>query len=199
MLSSPAYPSAIYAYIFTAAFWCWIAFEAWVFARERGAARDSSRDRGSTLLLMLLLTVGMTLALNLPQLAPALNVRTFFKALFTLGMALVLGGLLFRLWAVRTLGRFFRTRVMIQEQHRLITSGPYRYLRNPSYTAVLLILTGLGLAIGNWLSALVLFATGVVAYAWRIAAIEEPALARQFGQQFDDYKKKTWALIPFIW
>lgn len=88
---------------------------------------------------------------------------------------------------------------MIQERHQLITSGPYKYLRNPSYTAVLVILMGLGLGIGNWLSILVLLAAGVLAYVSRVALVEERALVEQFGKEFQDYKKKTWALIPFIW
>ncbi len=199
MISSPAYPSTIYAVIYSAAFWCWILFEIWVFARERGAARGSSRDRGSTLFVTLLLFVGITLGLNLAHIATQFNIRSLFTAFFVLGIALVFGGLVFRLWAIQTLGEFFRTRVVIQEQHHLITSGPYKYLRNPSYTAILMVLLGLGFGTGNWLSALVFFATGVLAYGLRIVLVEERALAERFGQQFQDYKKRTWALIPFIW
>ena len=199
MISSVVYPSIVYALVFTASFWCWIFFEVWVFLRERGTARDSSRDRGSTFFVILILAVGLTLGLNFPHMVPQFNLLSFFPAFFVLGIALVIGGLFFRFWAIQTLGKFFRTRVMIQDEHRLITSGPYKYLRNPSYTALLLILPGFGFGIGNWLSALVLFAAGVIAYAWRIAVVEEPALAKQFGEEFQAYKKKTWALIPFIW
>jgi protein-S-isoprenylcysteine O-methyltransferase len=199
MISSIAYPSSVYTIIFTASFWAWIVFELWVFFRERGTARDSSRDRGSTFLVVFVLAVGITVAFNLPERAPQFNIHNFFAAFFALGILLIFGGIFFRFWAIRTLGKFFRTRVMIQEQHQLITSGPYRYLRNPSYTALLIILTGFGLGIGNWLSVLVLFAVGFADYAWRIARVEEPALAAQFGREFQDYKKKTWALIPFIW
>ncbi len=199
MLSFPAYPSTIYAIIFTVSFWSWILFEAWVFARERGAARDSSRDRGSTFLVILIVFIGVTLAINLPHIEPQLNMRSSFPLFFALGVLLTYAGILFRYWSVRTLGRFFRTRVMIQEQHQLITSGPYKYLRNPSYTAILAVLTGLGFETGNWLSVLALFAASVIAYAWRIARVEEPALAREFGAEFQAYKKRSWALIPFIW
>jgi protein-S-isoprenylcysteine O-methyltransferase Ste14 len=199
MISSIAYPSPIYAIIFTASFWSWIIFEIWVFLRERGTARDSSRDRGSTFLVTFVLAVGIALAFNLPEIAPQFNIQNFFTAFFALGILLIFSGMFFRLWAIRTLGKFFRTRVMIQEQHQLITSGPYQYLRNPSYTAILVILIGFGLGIGNWLSVLVLFAVGLADYGWRIARVEEPALAAQFGRAFQDYKKKTWALIPFIW
>jgi protein-S-isoprenylcysteine O-methyltransferase Ste14 len=199
MISSMAYPLAIYAIIYTVVFWGWIVFELWVFMRERGTARDSTRDRGSTFFVIIILGVGIALGLNLPHMAPQFNIRSFFAGFFALGIVLVLAGILFRFWAIQTLGRFFRTRVMIQEHHQLITSGPYKYLRNPSYTAILILLIGFGLGIGNWLSVLVFFAAGVIVYASRIALVEERALAAQFGQEFQDYKKKTWALIPFIW
>ena len=199
MLSSSAYPSTTYAIFFSIAFWAWILFEFWVFFRERGAARDRSSDRGSASLVIVLLIVGITAGLNLPQLAPQFNIRSLFPFFFALGIVLVFAGLLFRFWAIQTLGQFFRTQVMIQQEHRLITTGPYTYLRNPSYTAILVLLTGLGLAIGNWLSAVVLLATGILAYGLRIARVEERALAERFGQEFQDYRKKTWALIPFIW
>ena len=199
MISSITYPSTIYAPVYTASFWCWIIFELWVFVRERGTARDNSRDRGSTFFVIGILSVGIALGLNLPNIEPQFNIRTFFTTFFALGILLIFSGIIFRFWAIRTLGKFFRTRVMIQEQHQLITNGPYKYLRNPSYTAILIILIGFGLGIGNWLSILMFFAAGVVAYALRVALVEERALAEQFGTEFQDYKKKTWALIPFIW
>ncbi len=199
MISSTAYPSSIYAVIFTASFWCWILFEAWVLLRERGASRDSSRDRGSTFTVLMILGIGIALGLNMSQIVPQFNITTLFVAFFALGIAMIFGGMTFRLWSIQTLGRFFRTRVMIQEQHQFITAGPYKYLRNPSYTGVVVLLTGFGFALGNWISVLVFCATGIIAYAWRISRVEEPALAAQFGPEFQDYKKRTWALIPYIW
>jgi protein-S-isoprenylcysteine O-methyltransferase Ste14 len=199
MIGSLAFPSAIYTVILSASFWCWILFEIWVFLRERGTARDSSRDRGSAALVIIVLAAGITLGLNLPHTAPQLNIRNGFAGFFALGIVLVFIGILFRFWSIQTLGKFFRTRVMIQADHKLITTGPYKYLRNPSYTAILIILIGFGFGIGNWASVLVFFAAGVIAYASRIALVEERALAEQFGQEFQDYKKHTWALIPFIW
>jgi protein-S-isoprenylcysteine O-methyltransferase Ste14 len=199
MISSIAYPSAIYTLVFSASFWCWIILELWVFFRERGTARDGSRDRGSTFLVIIALVVGIGLGFNMPRLAPQLNIRSNFAAFFSLGIALIFIGILFRFWAIQTLGRFFRTRVVIQADHQLVTSGPYKYLRNPSYTGILIVLLGLGFGVGNWASILVFFATGVITYGSRIAFVEERALREQFGQEYQDYKKRTWALIPFIW
>lgn len=67
------------------------------------------------------------------------------------GEAFFVAGLALRLWAVVTLGRFFKVTVSIQDHHRVIRSGPYRVLRHPSYTGLLLLLGGLGLALGTWL------------------------------------------------
>ena len=64
----------------------------------------------------------------------------------------MVGGVAFRLWAVLSLGRFFRVAVTTQDDHRLIERGPYRRLRHPSYTGALVTLFGFGLTIGNWLS-----------------------------------------------
>jgi protein-S-isoprenylcysteine O-methyltransferase Ste14 len=80
----------------------------------------------------------------------------------------------------------------------LITGGPYTYLRNPSYTGALITLVGFGFGAGNWLSIIILLAAGLAVYTRRIA-VEEQALREQFGKTYEDYRKRTWALIPFIW
>jgi protein-S-isoprenylcysteine O-methyltransferase len=79
-----------------------------------------------------------------------------------------------------------------------VTSGPYKYLRNPAYTGALITLVGFGFGAGNWISVIFLLIIGLAAYAWRIA-VEDKALRERFGEEYEDYKKRTWALIPFIW
>jgi protein-S-isoprenylcysteine O-methyltransferase len=118
--------------------------------------------------------------------------------LFTIGIILILAGVGFRFWSVMTLGRFFHLKIVIQEKHQLITSGPYRYLRNPSYTGVILTFIGFGIGIGNWLSLIILFARGLATFARRIL-FEDMALSKRFGHEYEAYQKKTWAIIPFIW
>jgi protein-S-isoprenylcysteine O-methyltransferase Ste14 len=67
------------------------------------------------------------------------------------GESRFIGGLALRLWAVLSLGRFFKVTVSIQEGHRVIRSGPYRLVRHPSYSGLLIALLGLGLALETWL------------------------------------------------
>ena len=134
----------------------------------------------------------------MPVLLPACAFRTGVKLLFTTGIALVWLGILLRLWAIETPGRFFRTKVVIQSGHELITRGPYRHLRNPSYTGMLVTLLGFGLSVCNWLSVLSLLATGVASFVRRIA-VEDRALAERFGKEYQEYRASTWAVIPFLW
>jgi len=126
------------------------------------------------------------------------NIQSHFAVYFVFGIVLIWAGILFRFWSIQTLGNFFSTRLIIQESHELITTGPYKYLRNPSYTGALTTFIGFGFGIGNWLSTAVLLFTALITYAWRIR-VEDKMLLERFGQTYEDYKKRTWALIPFVW
>jgi protein-S-isoprenylcysteine O-methyltransferase len=190
------YPSPIYAIAFTISFWCWFVFEIWVFSRDRGKEKRDSR--GSGLWVIIVLVIGITLGLNMPGIAALFNIQSHFAVYFIFGIVLIWAGILFRFWSIQTLGIFFSTRLIIQEHHELITKGPYKYLRNPSYTGALITFIGFGLGIGNWLSTAALLCTALITYAWRIR-VEERMLLERFGRTFEDYKKRTWALIPFVW
>ncbi len=189
------YPSSVYAVIFTASFWCWLAFEIWVFSRDRGRQKRNARG-GSAIVIALV--IGILLALNAPALAPGFNIRDGYPAVFAIGILLVWAGLLFRFWSIQTLGRLFSTQLVVQDRHELVTTGPYAHLRNPSYTAALATFIGMGLGIGNWLSVAALFIAPLVVYIFRIR-VEEKMLLEAFGPAFESYKKRAWALIPFIW
>ena len=190
------YPSPIYAIAFTISFWCWFVFEIWVFSRDRGKEKRDSR--GSGLWVIIVLVIGITLGLNMPGIAALFNIQSHFAVYFIFGIVLIWAGILFRFWSIQTLGIFFSTRLIIQERHELITKGPYKYLRNPSYTGALTTFIGFGFGIGNWLSTAVLLFTALITYAWRIR-VEDKMLLERFGQTYEDYKKRTWALIPFVW
>ena len=196
MFKFASYPSPIYDMVFTISFWGWLVFEIWVFSRDRGKEKRDSR--GSGLWVIIAIVIGITFGLNMPGIAPVFSIRGHPAIYFVAGIVLIWAGILFRFWSIQTLGRFFSTRLIIQERHELITIGPYKYLRNPSYTGALITFIGFGLSVGNWLSIVVLLFTGLITYAWRIRA-EERMLLEQFGRTFEDYKKRTWALIPFVW
>jgi protein-S-isoprenylcysteine O-methyltransferase len=190
------YPSPIYAIAFTISFWCWFVFEIWVFSRDRGKEKRDSRGTG--LWVIIALVIGITFGLNMTGIAPMFNIQRHFAVYFVFGIVLIWAGILFRFWSIQTLGGFFTTRLIIQERHELINKGPYKYLRNPSYTGALITLIGFGFGIGNWLSTAVLLFTALVTYVWRIR-VEETMLLDRFGRAYEEYRKRTWALIPFVW
>ncbi len=186
----------------TQVFWlsyvAWFLMEMWILRRDRRAVAGETKDQGSRATIMLGLWVGLILAFASAYRVSATRIALDAEPLFWSAIALIWVGMAFRLWAVLTLGRFFRTSVVVQDDHRLITHGPYRFLRNPSYTGGLVTLIGIGLAMGNWLS--VLFAAGgfLAGFGWRIR-VEEQALAARFGEAWSQYRRRTWAIIPLLW
>lgn len=114
------------------------------------------------------------------------------------GIGLIWMGIALRLAVVRSLGRFFTVDVTIREGHRLKTDGCYRYLRHPAYAASLLSFIGFGVSLNNWaaLSLITVALTAVFVYRVRV---EEKVLTEQFGAEYMEYKKHTYAMIPFIY
>ncbi len=199
MVTSWVYPSLAFTAVITVSYWCWIGLEVWAIARDRRAARGVAMDRGSRASIIAWWIAAIAVGIfAVPLLVPWSSIRTAIPAVFAAGIVLVWAGMMLRFWAISTLGTLFRSQVFIQEEHALVTHGPYRYLRNPSYTGVLVTFLGFGLALCNWLSTAVLLACGLASFAKRIA-VEDRALADRFGAEYQEYASKTWALIPFVW
>jgi protein-S-isoprenylcysteine O-methyltransferase len=186
----------MYLTVFGISLGAWLLFEIWVFLRDRGKEKGEAAVGARRSIAAL--AIAIALAMNIPGIAPMFDVQRNFAIYFWAGILLVWAGMLFRFWAVRVLGMFFSTRLVIQQGHELITAGPYRWIRNPSYTGGLITLIGLGISLGNGLSFATLLLTGLLVYVWRIRA-EEKMLVQAFGARYEEYKKKTWALIPFVW
>jgi protein-S-isoprenylcysteine O-methyltransferase Ste14 len=114
------------------------------------------------------------------------------------GLVLAWCGIAFRLWAIRSLGRFFRGVVHVQEGHQVVQTGPYRFLRHPSYSGGLLAVLGFSLTFGNVVSALAFFAAFLLALLYRIRA-EERMLFAELGDDYARYAARTRRLIPGVW
>jgi protein-S-isoprenylcysteine O-methyltransferase len=173
-------------------------FSGWVNSRERNKTRGDERDRGSRTLIFILSPLGSILAFAAPLVFPMARIRLPPELVFAAGIGLMWLGLLFYIWAVATLGAYFRTTVQILDGHRLITTGPYRFLRHPVYTSGTLVFAGMGIALGNWVSFAIAVLATLIGYAWRIH-VEEQALSERFGAEFEAHRKRTWALVPFFW
>lgn len=113
------------------------------------------------------------------------------------GIVLLLGGSLLRLWPVFVLGNRFSGLVAIQPGHKLVTTGIYGTVRNPSYLGLLVGALGWALVFRSGVGVLIA-ALNLPPLLARIAA-EERLLHRHFGKQYDDYCRRTWRLFPGLY
>jgi protein-S-isoprenylcysteine O-methyltransferase Ste14 len=114
------------------------------------------------------------------------------------GLGLVLGGVAFRVWSMITLGRFFTFRVSIQEDHRVVQTGPYSFVRHPGYTGALVACLGLGIALEATLSMTILVLLPLAATLVRIR-VEERELTSGLGDEYRRYANGKKRLMPHIW
>jgi len=114
------------------------------------------------------------------------------------GLALMLcaGGVAFAIWGRRHLGKNWSTSPLVREGHQLITSGPYAWVRHPIYTGILAGL--LGTALVGTILWWIVFVVACPVFVYRAKA-EENLLVRQFRVRYPEYKKRTKALVPFVW
>jgi protein-S-isoprenylcysteine O-methyltransferase Ste14 len=114
------------------------------------------------------------------------------------GVAIMIFGIVFRQYANSTLGKFFTATIQIKNDHELIQTGPYRYIRHPSYLGILIMTLGLGIALANWISLILCIVLPTIGLMQRIK-FEEKELEQHFGNQYQDYRKNTWRVIPYIY
>ena len=117
-------------------------------------------------------------------------------AVVAIGFAVQAGSALFYFWTKQYLGQFWSSAVAIMKEHQLVRSGPYRLIRHPLYTGMLGMFIGTAIVSGQY-HALIGAGLGVFAY-WRKIRIEERALSEAFGAEYDDYKRHSSALIPWL-
>jgi protein-S-isoprenylcysteine O-methyltransferase Ste14 len=114
------------------------------------------------------------------------------------GIALIVAGVGLRAWSIATLGRFFQYQIEIQAGHQVVTTGPYRYVRHPSYTGIALVLAGFALASGDVLSLVAVAVLGGLGLAVRIRA-EERQLTEALGADYERFAAHRKRLIPGVW
>jgi protein-S-isoprenylcysteine O-methyltransferase Ste14 len=132
-----------------------------------------------------------------PRMAPAAEIRPGASA-FALGMVMLLAGIGLRAWSFRTLGQYFTFTVKVPPDQTVVSDGPYRLLRHPSYTGLMLITIGIGLASANWLALTVATAIWLAMILWRIR-IEENAVLDTLGDSYRTYAADHKRLVPLVW
>ena len=149
------------------------------------------------MVLACLIVVGAFVGVLLAFRVPDTSIASAPNIIFWLGILLMYAGIAFRLYAIRVLGAFFTTTVAVTPEQKVVETGPYRRIRHPSYSGVLMILLGFGLTLTNWLSPLVILGCALIGFSYRIR-VEESVLLEQLGEPYQDYMRRTKRLIPFV-
>jgi protein-S-isoprenylcysteine O-methyltransferase Ste14 len=182
---------------------CWIVFAAVFLLRKRPPKEtEARRDRIASLGIFLQMCAYFLVWFQPPRrpfLPPVDLLSGFIGIVFSVcTVALALASVWLTAAAVRTLGKQWAVAARLVEGHKLITSGPYRFVRNPIYTGMLGMLIATGLAMEHWTAlivAIVLFMVGLVIRVRR----EEKLLRAAFGKEFEDYAVRVSAVLPGIY
>lgn len=174
----------------------WVAFELWLVAFRRSGATATRKDVGTLKRLNIVIYASVAAAGFLSTRALG-HIPLPGPVLWT-GLVLIIAGVVLRVWAIRSLHRFFTVDVAIHPDHQLVQSGPYSQVRHPAYSGVLLSFLGLAVCMSNWLSALVLLVPIAAVFLQRVR-IEERALNEALPDQYPAYSTKTARLIPGIY
>jgi protein-S-isoprenylcysteine O-methyltransferase len=164
------------------------------FARRSRSGEATSRDRGSLIVFWVVNTAAIFGAVfcaesGFTRLPMSFNTRQI------VAIAMMLAGLAFRWYAIYTLGRFFTVNVAAHADHQLVDFGPYRLIRHPSYTGLLIAFVGLAIYFGTWVGLVVMLVPITLALLYRIR-VEEAALVGALGAQYEAYSARTKRLIP---
>jgi protein-S-isoprenylcysteine O-methyltransferase Ste14 len=125
---------------------------------------------------------------SLPLQLPSLVYAQF------IGVVLTVTGYLLFVWSVRARGRFSVSWAMPEDQ-KLVTWGPYRFVRHPSYSGYFLMFVGFFLVWSNVFAVFPLFA--ILGYC-RVSVVEEEFLVKRFGDVYRDYQSRTGRFVPRI-
>ena len=183
--------------VFTITYIVWALSEILINRFMRSKSGDKkNQDKSSLGFIWMMIVISITLAV-LVSFNYYFPISTF-QSISYFGLALIVAGIILRLVIIGSLGKYFTADVTIRKEHQLKKDSFYKYLRHPSYAASLVSFIGFGIALNNWVSLLIVIAAVLFAFIRRIN-VEEKTLTEHFGQEYIDYQKNTYRLVPFIY
>lgn len=165
--------------------------------RQRSKSKvTTSSDKSSLWCLYGLITLGYVLSFSIG--ATRIGRIYDWNTFFIVGMALFLIGFTIRIHSLMTLKQYFTYTVGKVEDHKLIETGLYKFIRHPGYLGQLIIFIGISTSISNWLSILVMMIPVSIGYIYRIK-VEESFMVEQMGEDYLNYQKRTKRIIPMLY
>ena len=181
---------------FWVVFYVWFGSEFWLGYRRRPPAGAAKHDSGSRFVVISSVWGTVTAGIGLAFAFPDAAIKSGRTAVFIFGLVLMLAGMALRWYSIRVLGASFTVDVATRPGQEVVESGPYRWVRHPSYTGALVTVLGILLCCLN-LASLAAIVVAAAGYAYRIR-VEERALATDLGPAYRDYMRRTKRLIPFL-
>lgn len=172
-------------------------FEVFMNLRQRNKSKvATSGDKSSLWWLYGLITVGYALSflIGATKMGRIYDWNTFFA----IGMAMAVLGFVIRIHSILTLKQYFTYSVAQVENHKIIETGLYKFIRHPGYLGQLIIFLGISISISNWLSILALMIPVTLGYLYRIN-VEERFMLKQLGDDYLNYQERTKRIIPMIY
>jgi len=163
---------------------------------RRKANATTTNDKGSLWLLYGLITLGYTLSFSIG--ATKIGRMVPWNTFFSIGMALVVMGFIIRIHSMLTLKQYFSYSVTKVENHKIIATGLYKFIRHPGYLGQLMIFLGISISISNWFSILLMMIPILIGYLYRMR-IEEKFMSVQLGEDYLVYQEHTKRIIPLLY
>jgi len=186
------FPNEFMAGLFSIIFILFILIELRIFIKNRRLITKD--DKGSLLIILTSIFVSLSLLIILSFSSfGRINLMWSYG-----GLVVVVFGFGLRQWSIFLLKHFFTPAITFQKNHILIKKGPYKLIRHPSYTGLLLEIAGVGLFLSNWISSLISLFIMFLSLTYRIA-LEEKFLIKEFGKEYLIYMKETKKFIPFLY
>lgn len=187
---------------FALVFWTiyvWSFMPEWKIVKRgvEGVKSPDSRDGGSIRVMLAGMWIGLVLAFPVAFVRQWMFPAVAQVPLFAIGTTTILLGSLLRRYCWRTLGEYFTGDVRARADQPVIGTGPYRLVRHPSYTAGMMMFTGIGLALGSWASFVLLAVAAVATYSYRVG-VEERALLETIGEPYRSFMKDRKRFIPYV-
>jgi protein-S-isoprenylcysteine O-methyltransferase len=184
-------------------FW---AIMAWAFSPEfrivrraqKSVRRADSPDAGSFRVIIIGMQIALMAAFPLGWVDSLRFPKNWDVAMFVAGLSILTGGTLLRRHCWRMLGTSFTGDVQASAGQQIITSGAYKLLRHPSYTAGILMYAGIGLALGSWGSEALLVISSFATYVYRMS-VEERVLLSAVGEPYREFMRNRKRLIPYLY
>jgi protein-S-isoprenylcysteine O-methyltransferase Ste14 len=155
-------------------------------------------DKGSTNLTGFAYLTSWLIILTSTVLCYFNKVCFYNKWISWIGVIISVSGFSIRLFALFSLGKFYTRTIRITDNHKIITTGTYRYIRHPGYLGVILMFSGAAMAVSNWVGILYTLLIMPSSFIYRIYA-EERMLIDHFGENYRKYMAESWRLLPFIY